>query len=194
VALRASRERLVLAADADRRAIERALHDGVHQRLIALAVNLQLARTLADGDPDEAKALLDEMGRDVQQALTEVALLAQRINPPLLEARGLGAALRAAATSAGIPVSVEVSATASYPPEVVSTVYLCCLEALEHAGAGATVVVRDEDGAIAFEVDTDGDAGLDRLCDRVEALGGQLTIGSAPDGGTHVSGSLPLSR
>jgi len=206
VELRASRQRLVLAADADRRRIERDLHGGVQQYLVALAVNLQLAGQLADDDPAAAKSLLEEMARDVQQALDESTQLAQRIYPPLLEAGGLAAALRSAVVSAGIPASVEIAPGASYPPEVAGTVYLCCLEALEHAGAGAqaTVKVRDEEGAVAFEVVGDGgrsaataadsDASLERLRDRVEALGGRLTIRSERGAGTRVSGSLPLSR
>jgi signal transduction histidine kinase len=195
--LRASRERLVLAADADRRRIERDLHEGVQQHFVALAVNLQLAGTLADVDPAAVKALLEEMGRDVQQALDETAQLAQRIYPPLLGAGGLAAALRSAAVSAGIRASLEVATGASYPPEVAAAVYWCCLDALEHAGAGAraTVTVRDEEGAVAFEVLEDGsrsDAGLDRLRDPVEALGGQLTVRTESGGGTRVSGFLPL--
>jgi signal transduction histidine kinase len=178
----------------------------VQQHLVALAVNLQLAGTLADADPAAAKTLLQEMGRDVQQALDETAQLAQRIYPPLPEAAGLAAALRSAAASAGIPVRVDVSAGASYPPEVVGTVYSCCLEVLEHAGAGTrvSVTVRDEEGALAFEVITEGacsaaapprpDAELDRLRDRIEALGGRLTIRSEPGRSTRVAGSLPLSR
>ena len=204
--LHASRKRLVQAADTERRTIERDLHEGVQQHLVGLAVNLQLARQLADTDRAAAKELLEEMGRDVQQALDETAQLAQQIYPPLLEAGGLAAALRAAATSIGIPVSVDVEAAAGCPPELVRTVYLCCLEALEHAGAEAraTVTVRKEEGAIAFEVVEDGarsvataarlDAGLDRLRDRVEALGGRLTVRSEPGRGTRISGSLPLSR
>jgi signal transduction histidine kinase len=204
--LHASRKRLVQAADTERRTIERDLHEGVQQHLVGLAVNLQLASQLLDTDPATAKALLEEMGRDVQQALDETAQLAQRIYPPLLEAGGLAAALRAAAASIGIPVSVEVEAAAGCPPEVVRTVYLCCIGALEHAGAEAraTITVRKEEEAIAFEVAEDGawpvaaaarsDAGLDRLRDRVEALGGRLTVRSEPGRGTRVSGSLPLSR
>lgn len=204
--LRTSRERLVLAADADRRRIERDLHEGVQQHLVALAVNLQLAGGLADADLAAAKALLEQMGRDVQQALDEAAQLAQRIYPALLEVGGLAAALRSAAVSAGIRASVRVTAGASYPHEVAGTVYFCCLEALEQAGAGAraTVTVRDEEGAVAFEVFEDGahsaagtarsDPGLDQLRDRVEALGGRLTIQSEPGRGTRVSGSLPFSR
>lgn len=197
--LRASRRRLVLAADSDRRRFERDLHDCVQQRLVALAVNLQLAEQSTDADPAAAKALLAEMAREVQQALDETAQLAQRIYPPLLEAGGLRAALRAAAVSAGIRVSLEITAGARYPPGVAGEVYWCCLAALEHAGAGAraTVSVRNDDGAVAFEVVEDGsrsDVGLERLRDRVEALGGRLTIRSELGRGTRVSGSLPLSQ
>jgi signal transduction histidine kinase len=196
--LRASRRRLVLAADADRRAIERELHKGVQQHLVALAVNLQLASRLADADPEAAKTLLEEMARDVQQALDETAQLAQRICPPLLEAGGLAVALRSAAASIGIPTSVEVATGAQLPPEVAAAVYWCCLEALERAGAGAqaTITVRGEEGALAFEVATDGDgsgAELERLRDRVEALGGTLTIRSQAGRGIRFSGELPLS-
>jgi signal transduction histidine kinase len=202
--LRASRERLVLAADADRRRIERDLHDGTQQNLVALAANLQLARRLADADPAAAKALLDEMGRDVQQALDETGKLAHRVYPPLLEAGGLAVALRTAAMSVGVPTRIEVTPGASYPPEIAGAVYFSCLEVLERAGTGtrATVTVQDEERALAFEVVEDGagsaetasDELLARLRDRVEALGGQLTLQSEPGGGIRVSGSLPLPR
>jgi signal transduction histidine kinase len=166
---------------------------------------VQLATQLVDADPSAARALLEELERDVQQALNETGRLAQRIYPPLLEAGGLTAALRAAASGIGIPVSVEVEAATGCPPEVLRTVYLCCLEALEQADAEAraVVTVRKEARAIAFEVVEKGgrsvaargrsDA-LDSLRDRVEALGGWLTVSSAPRGGTRLSGSLPLPR
>jgi signal transduction histidine kinase len=194
--LRASRRRLVLAADADRRRIERDLHDGVQQHLVALAVNLQLAGQLADTDSQAAKTRLEEMGRDVQQALDETAQLALRIYPPLLEAGGLATALRSAAVSAGIPVTIAVAADASYAPEVARTIYWCWLEALGRAEAQATVAVREENGLVAFEIVEDcarSEAELDGLCDRVEALGGRLTVQSEPGGDTRVSGSLPLT-
>jgi signal transduction histidine kinase len=167
----------------------------VQQHLVALAVNLQLAGLLADTDPAAAKALLEDMGRDVQQALSETAQLAQRIYPPLLDGIGLAAALRSAAVTAGVPASVDVAVGASYPPEVAETIYLCYLDALERATGEArtTVVVRDDEGAVAFEI-AGGVARSDQLRDRVEALGGTLTIRSAPAGGTRLSGSLPLSR
>ena len=197
--LHASRERLVLAADADSRRIERDLHEGVQQHVVALGVNLQIAAQLADADPAAANALLEEMGRDLRQIRDETARLAERIYSPLLEAAGLAVALRSAAVSAGTSASVEVAAGSSYPPEVARTVYLCWLEALERAVAGArtTVTVRDEQGALAFEVVEEracSDAELVRLRDRVEALGGHLTIRPEPDGGSRVCGSLPLPR
>lgn len=200
--LRASRERLVLAADADRRHIERDLHEGVQQHLVALAVNLQLAGQLADADPAAAKRLIEEMGRDLQEAMDEAALLAQRIYPSL-ETGGLAAALRAAVESAGIPASVDLATGSGYPPTIARTVYLCCLEALEQAGPGTTVMVRDEQDALTFEVVVKNararepagpEAGIHRLRDRVEALGGELTIKAKPDNGICVAGSLPLAR
>ena len=139
------------------------------------------------------------MGRDVQQALDETAQLAQRIYPSLLDTGGLAAALRSAAATVAVRASVDVSAGARYPGDVAATVYLCCLEALEHVGAGAraTITVREEEGALAFEVAGDGASslsGLVRLRDRVEALGGRLVTRSQPESGCRVSGSLPLSR
>jgi signal transduction histidine kinase len=194
--LRAARKRLVLAADADRRRIERSLHGGVQQHLVALAVRLQLAESALEADPAGAKALLDEMSGDVQDALDEAAKLAQRIYVPLLEL-GLAAALRSAAVSAGVPASVEVSAGSSYPPEFLHTVYTCWLDALEHAGdLRPSVTIRDDDDALVFDVllaAATSESGLDRLRDRVEALGGRLTVRSEPAGSVRVSGSLPLS-
>lgn len=197
-ALRASRERLVLAADAERRRIERELHDGLQQQLVAVAVKLQLAHGLTEADPAAARALLEETEREVQQALDDTAELARRIYPPLLEARGLGAALRAAAASLGVRVSLDV-AGASYPPEIAAAVYWSCHDALEHVGAGArvTVTVRDEEDAVAFELVADDSgraAGLEHLRDRVEALGGRLTISSAAGDRTRLAGSLPVPR
>jgi signal transduction histidine kinase len=193
--LHASRKRLLLAADAERRRIERDLHEGVHQHLVALAVNLQLAGELADSDPIAAKRLLAEMGRDVRQALDETTQLAQRIYPQV-DAVDLAATLRSAAVSAGIRASVEVEVDGNPPPELLAAIYWCWLEVLDRfaAGAHANINVREQDGALAFEIVEDGDrsvAALERLSDRVEALGGRLTIRSEPGRGTRVSGSLP---
>ncbi|MGH3066828.1 MAG: sensor histidine kinase [Gaiellaceae bacterium] len=202
--LRASRERLAVAADGDRRGIERELHDGLQQRLVALAVNLQLARDLLEDDPTAARELLDEMGGDVQGALDATASLAQRIYPPLLAAGGLGAALRAAAVSTGVQARIDVTGLTACPREVAGTVYFCCLEVLELVGEGARVAieVRAADGALVLEVTADRSGsegsrredGLERSIDRVGALGGRLTVESEPGPGIRVTGSLPLAR
>lgn len=191
--LRASRRRLVLEADADRRWIERELHDGVHQHLIALAVNLQVACALAETDPAEANALLEQMRRDVMGALEELSTLALRIHPPVLEAGGLAAALRAILSGAGTAASVDVKTHVRHPPEVVATVYLCCLAVIGRADAHVTV--EDRDGALAFEIVADGPppTAFDGLRDRVVALGGTLTVESTDAGATRVCGSLPSS-
>jgi signal transduction histidine kinase len=188
-----------VADDSDRRGTERDLHQGVQQHLVALAAEVQLAAGLLDTDPAAAKTLLEEIGRDIQQALDETARLAHRIYPPLLETGGLAAALRSAAVSANVPTRIDVEAGAAYPPEVAGAVYFCCLDVLERAAAGspATVTVREEGGALAFEVVADcpgSDPEYLRLRDRVEALGGRLTIHSESGRRTRVAGSLPLSE
>ena len=194
--LRASRTRLALAADAERRDIERALHEGVQQDLVGLAANLEVAAGSVDSDPAAAKALLEELQRETRRALTEMQELANRIFPPLLEAGGLVAELRAAASRAGVPARIAVDVEAP-PPEIAGAVYFCVLDVFERAPAGTPVDVnvRGEEGALAFEIDVDGDLGSERRAphDRVEALGGRVTI-TAGDGRTTVAGSLPLSR
>jgi signal transduction histidine kinase len=190
--LRASRRRLVLAGDAERHRVERALHEGVQQDLVALAVNLQLAGALVDSDPAGAKELVEETARDVRQSLEETARLAQRIHPPLVEWGDVGAALRAAAASLGIHASIEVAAGDECAPEALRAVYRCCVEALESVGQDgrATIAIRAEEGAVVFEVTARTHAVLDHLRDHVEALGGRLAIDSAPDGSVRMTGSL----
>jgi signal transduction histidine kinase len=197
--LRRSRKRLAEAAHADRRAIERALHDGVQQHLVALAVDLRRLAGLVDGDPAAAKALLDQMTANVREALTETTELAQQVYPPLLEGRGLATSLRAAAERAGVTALIDVPAGADYPPEISVAVYWSCVEALSSASPGsqATVSVRDADGALAFEVAVAGhhpEGRLDRLRDRIEALDGRLSVDDWQDVGSRVQGWLPLSR
>lgn len=197
--LRASRERLAVAVDSDRRSIERELHDGLQQRLVALAVNLQLARNLLEDDRTAANALLYEMGGEVQRALDATASLAQRIYPPLLETGGLGAALRAAAVSLGVRARIEVTGASPCPPEIAGTAYFCCLGVLERAGseAPATIDVRFTEEELTFDVsagDPVAGGSPDLLADRIEALGGRLAIVSEPGHGIRVSGSLPVSR
>jgi signal transduction histidine kinase len=195
--LRASRRRLAVAEDAERRNIERALHDDVQQQLVGLAAGLQLAARSVDTDPAAAKALLSEMGRDVLRALEDARRLAHRISPPLLEAGGLVPALRTAAASADVPIRIDVEAGPAYPPEIAGMVYLCCLHVLEHAGAGTqvAVTVRNDELTLGFEVVADCDLGTEQLPlrDRVEALGGRLTFGSEPEHRTRLTGTVPLS-
>jgi len=186
---RAVRERLVLAADADRRAIERELHGGVHQYLVALATTVQLARRAADSDPAAVDPLLDEMERDVRRALDEMSALSQRIYPATLELGGLGALLRSAAVQAGAPASVDVSASSNYAPEVTFTVYLCWLAALASARPEqqVTISVVEAEGTLSFELSAALDADFEQLQDRIEALGGSLAMEHG-----RLSGSLPL--
>ena len=197
--LRASRMRLVLADDAERRGIERALHDGQQQRLVALAVKLQLARELIDADHAQAKALLDELASEVGEALDEAAALAHRIYPPLLESGGLVAALRAASVGAGVAPTIEVDKNVLLPPDVAGAVYFGCVAVLGPTGA-RTVAVYEDDEAVTFDVA--GSVTLDvverdalfRVRDRVEALEGRVTVDSGPDGCSRIRGSIPLRR
>jgi signal transduction histidine kinase len=188
--LRASRQRLVAAADADREKLERELHDGVQQHLVALAVKLQVAGSSLASDAGTTRTLLDELECDVQDAVEAAAQLAQRMCPQL-QVGGLAAALRAVAVSAGVPASVDVPAESSYPPATARTIYLCWLEALERGGG--TITVRGDADVVSFEVLTTAglsSGGFERLRDRVEGLGGRLAIRPERDG-TRVSGSLP---
>lgn len=196
--LRASRKRLAVTSDAERRGIERALHEGVQQLLVVLAANLELAARSIDGDPAATKNLLVEMGDDARQALEETRELSHRIYPPLLEAGGLVAALRSTAASADVRTRIDVAAGTTCPPEIAGAVYFCCLEVLERAAAGTPVSiwVRNEKGAVAFEVVAECDVDAERLPlrDRVEALGGRVTIRPRSGRQISVAGSLPLPR
>src|SRR5262245_24016153 len=143
--LRAARERGALADDAHRRSLERELHDGAQQQLVALAVNVQLARALVEHDPAAATGLLDDMARDAQQALESTTRLALRIHPPLLDAGGLGVALRAAAVANGMRAEINV-AVGRLPSPVAGAVYFCWLDVLESARGAqpATVAVAHD--------------------------------------------------
>ena len=207
--LQASRARIVAAADAERRRIERNLHDGAQQRLVALAVKLGLARRLVDADLEQTRGMLDELREELKDAVDELRNLAHGIYPPLLLDQGLAAALGSAAQRATIPTRVEAGPLGRYPSEVEAAAYFCCLEALQnamkHAGPAATVVVRvwEEAGALRFAVTDDG-VGLDpsakatgtgfvNMRDRLGAIGGTLRVDSSPGAGTSVLGVLPLN-
>lgn len=195
--LRASRTRLALDADSARRGIERALHDGVQQDLVGLAANLGVAAGVMDSDPAGAKALIDELQRETRRALTEMQELANRVFPALLEAGGLVAELRAAASRAGVPVELASDVHVSVPPDLAGAVYFCALDAFERAPSGTSVMVsvRDDEDTFAFGIEVDGDLGSEHRAphDRVEALGGHVSI-TAESGRTTVAGSLPLPR
>ena len=198
--LQASRKRLVLAAAADRGSIERELHDGLQQRLAALAVELQQARRLVDVHPVEAGALIDEMAGEMAEVLDALRALAHRIHPPLLRAGGLRAALRTTAAMLGVPTHVQVPEGVTLPSELAGAVYFSCADAVEHFGESAkiAITVRQKEGAAVFEIVAEGsdsanaDADLTPMRDRVEALGGWLTVESEP-GHTAITGWLPSS-
>ena len=197
--LRTSRRRLVTAADADRRAIEGALHDGVQQHLIALAVDLRRLAGLVDSDPVAAQALLDEMTANVRTAMAEATELAERIYPPLLAARGFGSAIRSVAERLGVTVLIDAPAGTGYPPEITTAVYWSCVETLSFASRGseATVRVLDTGGVLTFDVGIDGrppEERLARLRDRIEALDGHVGVDDRTDGGSQIHGWLPWSR
>jgi signal transduction histidine kinase len=208
--LRRSRARVVAAADAERRRIERDLHDGAQQHLVGLEANLGAARALIDSNPERAQAILDELRAAVQDAMQDFRDLAHGIYPPLLQDRGLSEALANAARRTTIPTRVEPNTRGRYDPEVEATVYFCCLEALQnagkHAGDRARVTIRlyEEEDALLFEITDDGSgfdparttfgAGLTNMRDRLEAIGGELRIDSNLGQGSRVLGTIPLER
>ena len=193
-----SRRRVAEAAYADRRAIERALHDGVQQYLVALTIDLRHLSGLLDGDPVAATALIDEMAARAKEALEESSVLAHTVYPPLLEGRGFAVALRYAADSAGVTAVVDVS-SGGHPPENMAAIYWCWVDVLSSASRGsrATVEVRDENGALTFEFTVAGhhhEARLGRLRDRIEAMDGHVRVDDRTDGGLRIHGGLPVSR
>jgi signal transduction histidine kinase len=206
--LQASRARIVEAADAERRRIERDLHDGAQQHLVALAVKAGLARELLSRDPARAQAMLGDFTADVHRAIEELRSLAHGIYPPLLSSDGLAEALRAACRRSAIPAQVEAEGLRRYPPALEAAIYFSCIEALQNAakhageGAAACVHLREEDGTLAFEVVDDGagfdpspapeGAGLTNIRDRLGAIGGSVRLESHPGRGTRLSGAVPL--
>jgi len=206
--LRASRGRLVAAQDEERRKIERNLHDGAQQQLVALTVQLKLARGLVQRDPTKAGAMLDTIQGSATDALEDLRDLARGIYPPLLADQGLPAALEAQARKAAVPTTVEADEVGRYAQEVEAAVYFCALEALnnvaKYSGAThATVKLAQQNGRLTFSVEDDGrgfdpnaterGTGLQGMADRLEAIGGELTIQTALGGGTSVRGRIPKS-
>jgi signal transduction histidine kinase len=205
--LRASRQRLVTAQDQERRRLERNIHDGAQQQLVALAVKLRLVEAMAGKDPTKAGELAAEARTETQHALEDLRDLARGIYPPLLADQGLTAALEAQARKSPLPVEVQPDGLGRYPQEAEAAAYFCVLEALQNAAKYAEasrVVVRLEaqDGHLRFEVVDDGrgfdvaatprGSGLQNMADRVEALGGSLEVESSPGSGTTVTGRIPV--
>jgi signal transduction histidine kinase len=197
VELRAAYARRITAAGLERRGIERALHDGVQQDLIAIAVRLQLARRLATSDLPAALTLLDEMGSDVRDALDRVRTLADGIYPSLLEARGLPDALRSAASAAGVRAHIDADGVGRHPPEFEAAAFFCCRSVLEdlvaQGGTHATIRIRTDPQALRLELAADGvEPGLIRARDHVNVLGGEVAIVPRPGREACVLVTLPL--
>ena len=196
------------AQDEERRRIERNIHDGAQQQLVALTVKARLAGQLAAKEPERAAAVLEELQRELAEALEDLRDLARGVYPPLLADRGLAAALSAQARRSPTPVDVNADGTGRFPPEVEATVYFSVLEALQNVGkyADATrAVVRlgEDGGALRFEVTDDGKGfdpnvptngtGLQGIADRLSALGGDVQVASEPGHGTTVRGRVPVT-
>ena len=203
--LRASRARILAAADEERRRIERDLHDGGQQRLVALRIRLQLAEEMLAASPQGAREMLHRLVDDVDGVLEELRSLAAGVFPAMLAAHGLPDAVRGAAMQSPLPVHVVIKGSQRHPAEVETAAYFCCLEALQnvakHAkGATGARVLLELDGDLVFEVRDDGPGfdvattgtnGLLNMRDRVSALGGTLEVYSSAASGTRVRGRLP---
>jgi signal transduction histidine kinase len=205
--LRASRARIVAANDAERRRLERNIHDGAQQHLVALAVKLRLAEALAvKGDPQQAARMLRGLRDQTDLARETLLDLASGIYPATLEDRGIAAALEEQARAAGAPVAVDADGFERLSIETEAAVYFVCLEAMQNAQKYARASHVDvrlalDDGHLAFEVTDDGvgfdgsavaGSGLQNMRDRLSALGGEVEISSAPGKGTTVRGRVPF--
>jgi signal transduction histidine kinase len=203
--IRASRQRLVAAQDEERRRIERNIHDGAQQQLVALTIKLNLAEGLIGTDPDGERELLAEMREEAAGAVAELRDLARGIYPPLLAGEGLTAALAAQAAKSPVPTSVDAGGIARYPQDVEAAVYFCVLEALQNVAkyadaSSARVRLEASGDELRFEVADDGagfdlgakafGTGLQGMADRLSAHDGTLDVRTSPGAGTVVSGRL----
>jgi signal transduction histidine kinase len=205
--LTVSRQRLVTAQDTERRRIERNLHDGAQQDLIGLKLKLVAAQAMAATDPQQTQDMLQGLVTDVGNAVETLRELARGIYPAVLADLGLAAALEAQARRSPLAVEVHAGSLHRYPPEMEAAVYFCCLEALQnavkHAQATTMVIsVGESAGELSFTAADDGQgidvararsgSGIQNMMDRMAALDGSLDLGTAPGGGTIVSGRLPV--
>jgi len=207
-ALRESRARIVATADAERRRLERDLHDGAQQSLVALAVSLRLVRDMVADEPETAGQMLDQVAAELKVTIQELRDLAHGIYPPLLADSGLAQALTAAASRSPLAVTVTAPGIGRYSADIEAAVYFCCLEALQNAakhapGANVEVRVWEESGGLLFSIRDDGPGfdvsgvrrghGYTNMDDRLGAIGGSVRWHSEPGHGTTVQGSIPLA-
>ena len=209
--LRASRERLIEAQDTERRRLERDIHDGAQQHLVALAVNLRLAETVAARSPERAAAVLAEQAGAAREAIETLSRLSRGIYPRLLTDEGLVPALRAAVGTSPVPVTIEADGIDRLPDKVEAALYFVAMEAVQNAAkhsGGATTRVRlrgdaqgweltvEDDGA-GFDPGTlgsGGGSGLVNMRDRLDAVGGTVTVVSSPGAGTTVTALVPAAE
>jgi signal transduction histidine kinase len=204
--LRASRRRIVTTQDERAKKLERNIHDGAQQQLVALAVKQRLVADLIDKNPQQARAMAEQLQADTSDALENLRDLARGIYPPLLADQGLAAALEAQARKSPVPTTLDAEGVCRYPQEVESAVYFSCLEALQNVAkyadaSGVTVTLRSPNGDLRFSVNDDGvgfdpvttprGTGLQGIADRLAALGGTMRVTSQPGAGTVVEGSVP---
>jgi signal transduction histidine kinase len=204
--LRESRRRIVSAQDERAKVLERNIHDGAQQQLVALAVKQRLAASLVHQDPAKAAEILAELQTDTAEALEDLRDLARGIFPPLLADKGLEVALESQARKALISTEVQADSIGRYPQEVEAAVYFCCLEAMQNATkyAGASKMnlrLWERDGELVFSAADDGrgfdkqaaplGAGLQNMSDRISALGGTLEVTSQPGAGVTITGRIP---
>jgi signal transduction histidine kinase len=205
--LRASRQRLVTAQDETRRRLERNIHDGAQQDLVALAIKLQLAKVAIAESPGQAEQVFGELQADAAGALENLRDLARGIYPPLLADLGLAAALGAQASKSAAPVTIEADGVGRFDQDTEAAVYFCCLEALQNTAkyahaTQARICLQAQNGTLRFTVSDNGTgydachtpmgSGLRNMADRLAALGGRLQVQSAPSQGTTITGHLPL--
>ncbi|MDP9301024.1 MAG: sensor histidine kinase [Actinomycetota bacterium] len=206
--LRESRRRLVAAQDHERRKLERNIHDGAQQQLVALAVKARLARQFVARDPAKTEEMLGQIEAETQAALDDLRDLARGIYPPLLADKGLGSALDAQARKAPFPVRVDADGVGRLPQDVEAAVYFSCLEALQnvakYAGASeAAITITRAPTVLTFVIADDGrgfdpttvgsGGGLEGVADRLAAIGGTFVLRSAPGAGTTISGTVPVT-
>ena len=204
--IRGSRARIVEAASAERRRLERNLHDGAQQRLVSISLFLRLAETKVNSDPDAAEQLLRQAGDELARALEELRELARGIHPAILTDRGLEPALQSLVTRSPVPVTLAEAPDERLPENVEAAAYYVVAEALTNVAkyaqaSAATVRVARDNGRAVVEVADDGIGGADPavgsglrgLVDRVEALDGRLEVESTPGGGTKIRAEIPVA-